>query len=240
MAPEPQGLKLRPAAGRGEASSVWLRSLRPAAAGRRRATSCRPAFPVKSDFGPHAKRPPAGGSSPAATPCLAVFAVWPIFGFYEKTPSAGGSGPAAGGRRPGRRRPGRGGEGRAGSDRGGAPRPTAGWPATACRAVFGVKRCAPQGEAKSGRRGVTGGRQGAPAGGCLQGAGYQILPNLAPERGRPGRPPGGPLPPAGPCSALKGVRGAKSGRPGVAKVGANNLPQKRAAGGGGVQGGGPD
>ena len=37
--------------------------------------------------------------------------------------------------------------------------------------------------------------------------------------GRPGRPPDGLLPPAGQCLALKGVRGTRSGRQGVAARG---------------------
>ena len=61
------------------AKRSWLRP----APGRRPATSCRTAFCVKSVFGPHAERLPAGGSRPSATSCLAVLAVRPNFGFYE-------------------------------------------------------------------------------------------------------------------------------------------------------------
>ena len=67
----------------------------------------------------------------------------------------------------------------------GRSEPAAGWPATPCRAVFGVKMRATQGAAKSGRQGVAGRRQWAPARGSRQGEDYRVLPNFAPERSRP-------------------------------------------------------
>ena len=141
MAPEPQGLKLRPAAGRDGASSVWLRSLRPPAR-----YLLPTAFFVKTDDGPNSKLGEAGGGRWPATPCRKALGVWPEVTFYAKRRPAGGSGPAAGDRD---------GEGRTGTERAGP--------------------------------GATGTE-------------------------RRGRPPGGLLPPAGPCSALEGVRGAKSRR----------------------------
>ena len=67
----------------------------------------------------------------------------------------------------------------------GRSEPAAGWPATPCRAVFGVKMRATQGAAKSGRQGVAGRCQWAPARGSRQGEDYRVLPNFAPERSRP-------------------------------------------------------
>ena len=45
----------------------------------------------------------------------------------------------------------------------------------------GSSKWAQETDPQSGRQGVAGSCQGAPAGGGLRGAGYQIFPNLAPE-----------------------------------------------------------
>ena len=136
--------------------------------------------------GPKFPGPPAW---PAA-PCREVFSVT-RFAWRQKRPAggrrqgAGGKVQAAWGSREGA------GQGnltnsRAAAGRGAErARASAGWPATPCRAVFGVKRCSTRGQAKGGRPGVTGRSQGTPAGGSLLGGSRQILPNLELGRDRP-------------------------------------------------------